>query len=129
MTDFNTKRYFVRDRFPTSCHTVGTILSEKEMNFDMGQYPNLYRILQWWEYRTPEEMPTYVEKLSEGDGYHVKGDFLLVEQWMYRPPNFNFDKEFCRWIAKVGQHYYNAAILLPKTQEQYNKAPKEKQFR
>lgn len=124
MIDFNKKRYQVVGRYPLSPVYLNEIIEDGKLDFDMGLYPNLYRLLSWWEYRTPEEMPQYVEKITGDDGYHLRGDVLPVK-WFYDPENNSANHEKCHWVAKVGPHYYNAAKLKPITKEDYDKAPKE----
>ena len=123
--NFNKKRWEVINRFPTSSDPIGTILTEGDYNFDLDAYPNLYRLLNWWEHRCPEQMPALVKKISENDGYHVKGDFLKVEQWIYNKYVKEPNKDKCLWLAKIGMHYYNANVLVPVTQSEYDAAPDE----
>lgn len=39
----------------------------------MDRYPHLFRKLEWWEERKPEEMPEYVEIISNSKRLHVDG--------------------------------------------------------
>ncbi len=123
MIDFSKRRYMTISRFPLSSDPIGKIRNEGEYSsFDMGQFPNIYRLMKWWEYRAPEEMPPYVKKISDNDGYHVKDDVLVVE-WVWNPQNIGGKGE-SKWVAKVGQHCYNAAVLLPITKEEYERRSK-----
>lgn len=124
MTDFNKKRYIVVSSYPTSADPIGRIRLDGEYTFDMGKYPHLYRLMEWWEYRSPEEMPICVQKTSSNDGYFGKDDYLLVE-WVYNQKNLVASKGKSKWVAHVSGHYINADSLLPKTKEDYDKAPKE----
>lgn len=127
MIDFTQKRYMAIADYPTSCDRIGSIRTESEHSFDMAQFPNIYRLTDWWEYRTPEEMPRYVQKTSSNDGYFIKDDYLKVE-WQYNPEDLRAalpqqNKGISKWVAKCGQHYYNASVLIPKTKKDYDKTP------
>ena len=66
-------RYKVIADYPGNNMAVGKILTFEwhaenqriELCFYYDKYPHLFRKLEWWEQRTPEEMPEYVK---EADG-------------------------------------------------------------
>lgn len=104
-------------------------------------YPHLFRKLEWWEERAPEDMPKYVKVIRE-DCAKDTGLYCKVYNWHtyddkfplvkgqfgaelegYKPPyilnsRFNFE----------GQVYgrLNATHLLPATAEEYNNYKAEK---
>ena len=74
MADLMTPRYEVISDYPGSPYSIGDILLQSrpqgywvlengqcKLGDDPGRYKSIFRPLQWWEYRKPEEMPKYVK--------------------------------------------------------------------
>lgn len=123
------ERYMVKMEMPTFPDNIGDVLLEGAYSgFRLKAWPNIYRKMEWWEHRRPNEMPDVVKKVSENDGYHRKDDVFKVSGWLYNPPDLTATNHpsGCKWVAEVaGRHYYNAATLIPITKEEYEKTPKE----
>ena len=47
---------------------------------DILAMPHLFRRLEWWEHRKPEEMPEYVKVIKTPDQIHREGEVYRV-QW------------------------------------------------
>jgi hypothetical protein len=89
-------RYKVIADFPGNPYVLGAIIKLKSeedarirgslgylhWDFNIKMYPHLFRLLQWWEDRTEEEMPRYV-KLKHGKVYKVKR-YTLGKYWYAR---------------------------------------------
>lgn len=123
------ERYMVKIAIPSFMETPGDVILEgRYSGFSLKNWPSIYRKMEWWEHRRPDEMPILVKKLSENDGYHRKEDVFNVSLWLFNPPNLVPAKHpsGCRWVAQIaGEHFYNAASLIPITEDQYNNTPKE----
>lgn len=78
-------RYEVIADYPSNLDPVGTILKCPDYDNDFTKeywvqsndnYPHLFRKLNWWEYRTAEEMPKKVMSL-QGENR----DTYEIEEW------------------------------------------------
>lgn len=75
-------RYEVIADYPGSDLPIGTILLESKLGYcfredvlttssniiateTVTKYPHLFRRLNWWEHRTPEEMPEYLRRKTK----------------------------------------------------------------
>ena len=108
-------RYEVIADYPNSVLKVGSIVEIKgDAPFDVIQYygcsryPHLFRKLQWWEKRKPEEMPEYL-KDEHGEIWRVREYTKSNVVFLFK--NF-VDRDF-----PYGDHdlYY----LLPATESEY----------
>lgn len=127
MTPLSEDRYMVKLEMPTFGDKIGDVIWEGIYSFSLKVWPSIYRKMEWWEHRRPDEMPFLVKKISEKDGYHIKGDVLNVSAWLFNPPNLVAAKHSsgCRWVAQIaGDHFYNAASLVPITKEEYDNTHK-----
>jgi hypothetical protein len=121
-------RAIVIDEYPNSSFKRGSIILTDEINEGnyLLEFPNLFRKIKWWEYRTPEQMPTHVMKTTHNDGYYLEGDYLVVHYWVYdKERSMPNDKCKSNWFAVVSNNYINAEKLIPVTIEQYDAANKE----
>jgi len=123
------ERYMVRVEMPTFKDKIGDVVLEQTYSgFWLKDWPAIYRKMEWWEHRRPDEMPQLVKKVSDKDGYHRKDDVFYVSAWLYNPPNLVATKHASggRWVAQIaGGHFYNAACLIPITEAQYSETPNE----
>lgn len=55
----------------------GSISNDAMTIMSVYKYPHLFRILEWWEERTPEEMPEYVKPLNPEEYHHQFGNVVL----------------------------------------------------
>lgn len=56
-------RYRVSQDFPTSEFNVGSILYDDvvfSQEFKIKKYPNIFKKIEWWEFRNKNDMPEYV---------------------------------------------------------------------
>jgi len=103
-----TPRFEVIADYPNAAHSVGDIIEIKEggsaeiiitgvedscFSFNSARFEyfpiasfrrfsNLFRELEWWEYRTPEEMPKYFRFRTMYDIYvadRYSGEFVYLE--------------------------------------------------
>ena len=101
-------RYLVIADYPSSNNEVGDTIDypTKEMCAFFDKYPHLFRRLEWWEHRKPEDMSRYV-KFQE----------KVYKVIRYRKPNIiriiddNWKTEI--W-QEIGEPYW-----LPATAEEY----------
>ena len=89
MTNLTPPRYLVIADYPNSPFNLGNILTQhtqfnKDAYFFNGNlytdrhpedYPHLFRLLHWWEYRELSDLPIYVK-------YSTKGKIIKVK-WIY----------------------------------------------
>jgi hypothetical protein len=76
--DLMKPRYKVIADFPEPrnhpYYEVGSVIRAitKEDEEYFGKYQTLFKPLQWWEERKPEEMPEYVKHITTGNIWRVK---------------------------------------------------------
>ena len=80
-------RYKVIADYPQSKIKVGDIYTppvNDEIDSFWNKYPHLFKQLQWWEERLPEEMPEYVRWLFDErkDSKSMDGYVVKVRGWM-----------------------------------------------
>ena len=126
MKNLTQPRYLVIADYPNSPFNVGNILTQhtqfnKDAYFVNGNlytdrhpedYPHLFRLLHWWEFRDEKEMGGYFIGKWRGDAYYIK-----VDNWVKEGTIFN---------AKVGDINFVADYCTPITESQYNEYIKTK---
>lgn len=91
-------RYEVIADYPNSPFTIGEILSDygtltrpsfiqrssgNQIRVDVvDKYPHLFRKLEWWEKRKPEDMPEYVKYQNNYLVYKVVHNFIGLNKTM-----------------------------------------------
>lgn len=98
-------------------------IADLEAIEEMRNMNHLFREMEWWEERYPEDMPKYVRKLSD-IGYYVEGDILKVADWQYLSKYtktiISIKKRSMEinsyWLATAGGHKYHAQELEPATE-------------
>lgn len=72
-------RYKVVAGYPNSLYQVGYIINESDnlegatfFKVTVHQYPHLFKKLEWWEERSVEDMPEYIEQ---------RGQIFKVAEW------------------------------------------------
>ena len=77
-------RYLVIADYPNSIYKIGRILEQDDLqyfNYDhFNKYPHIFRPLQWWEQRKPEEMPEFVKFTADYMGF-TKVEVYRLENW------------------------------------------------
>ncbi len=109
-------RYKVISDWPDNAkRTVGEIItSESESHSKYFEtYPVLFKKLEWWEDRKPEDMPAYVRCIRTPD-QNIMPDMVL------KTPDWN-----TTWVkGSIGQtkHFVvvNTNCFVPATEEEYN---------
>lgn len=117
-------RYKVIADYPNQYYSTGHIVTElfcddeyKDESF-FEQYPAIFKRLEWWEERTPEEMPEYV-KLNPENTTGGPEVFKVMDVKQYAdgivichtsPPD-----EISPFEQYVGANYF-----LPATEAEYN---------
>ena len=92
-------RYKVIADFPKSIFKVGTIIKTDKINEDliycdtdgarMRDYPAIFKKMEWWEDRTPEEWATLKKvKVIRYVGYWREGDIVDVERFYFAFPGY-----------------------------------------
>lgn len=77
-------RYKVIADYPNSPFTVGEIVdltNECFIGNSLGydSYPLIFKRLEWWEERKPEDMPEYVKRISDNAVFKLKsGQYVLT---------------------------------------------------
>lgn len=77
-------RYKVIADYPRSNFNIGDIwpdvaaewTTKEQIDYtleEMSKYPSLFKKLEWWEEREPEDMPEYLK--------HYDGEVVKVEAW------------------------------------------------
>jgi hypothetical protein len=108
-------RYKVIADFPGNSWNKGDILlpladrsshelfgNKVDAVFNPGAYPAIFKRLEWWEERTPADMPVYVKNAADGIAY--KSVTMALD---------------CAYLAGFGWH--SLRDLLPITEEEYKK--------
>ncbi len=120
-------RYKVIADYPNQYYSIGHVITEEsgmfqELDIDfpldyLNQYPHLFKKLEWWEDRLPEDMPQYVKvqdsvrtvlKIER----HSTGYFAASDG-----SNNGFISDEKRFI--VGRLDYNYSDFIPATEQQY----------
>lgn len=102
-------RYKVIADYPNSEFKVGEILGQFAMPINKDSFTNIFRKLEWWEDRKPEEMPEYVKQKNGNTKavYKVRTHF-----------DFQDDKGWGFVADHDGiNRYYHA--YLPATESEY----------
>ena len=130
MNDLLTPRFEVIAGYPNMFMYIGAILThdntakawlfyEKDRPVFCGvqnpeKYPNIFKKLEWWEYRTEEEMPKYVKIQNDTE-------IVKIEKWDMKTM-FGIEKingtlregcDLLLWKNKPEQYQ-------PATEEEYN---------
>ncbi len=92
----NSDYWYLKDNSP---HGVGTV--------DPTKYPSVFQRLQWWENRTPLEMPRYLKK-----------DNMVFKVRAYTHPAAKGFPLFYEKDEIPGSHYIS--YFQPATKEEYN---------
>lgn len=101
-------------------HDVGDIISPYGMGFvypekvreQYESYPHLFKRLEWWEERRPEDLPIHVKFIE--DYWHYKiGEIVPVFNW-YDYPNA------CIYHSRIGPQ-----LFLPVSKEEYEQFLKD----
>lgn len=97
-------------------YKVGQIVtgdSELNLNTEMiEKHPHLFKLLEWWEERKPEEMPEYV-KFTNSVSAEYMGFVRKVEKWEGSLEDWRayFDGYKFKWL--------HAQDLFPATEAEY----------
>lgn len=109
-------RYKVEGPYPGSRYKVGDMVESLGENvFDLykdgvtyyneselKKYPQLFRLMDWWEDRKKKDLPEYVK---------IRGVFFKVGKWDAK----NSDNIW----AHIGKRCYYSNICIPATKEDY----------
>jgi hypothetical protein len=128
-----TLRFEVIADYPKSKFEVGSILSRVknatndwydlgDSNPDLGiiqkqeliQYPHLFRPLNWWENRSEEEMPMFIN-------YSSINKYYKVDQWIFPDKNEGFGTFAVVGSTKIliDHPIYPDHNILPCSEEDY----------
>ncbi len=64
--DLLAPRYEIIADYPDSEYKIGQIISGFDFPINKDSFPAIFRKLQWWEHRKPEEMPEYIKHGENG---------------------------------------------------------------
>ena len=121
-----TQRYEVISDYPGSPYSIGDILLQSrpqgywvlengqcKLGDDPGKYKSIFRPLQWWECRKPEEMPLYVKgaksvkkviniewHTEEYPSLLFEGDTIWCPIWIYQPAT---ESEYIAYQKQLGK--------------------------
>ena len=104
-----------RSGFPVGLVFEGTILTDLcKSTIKCDQFPHLFKRLEWWEERKPDDMPEYVKNNN--------GEVMKVTKWeahltvvIFEPPTDN------------GWNQCYTKDILPATLQQYTEYINQKQ--
>ena len=127
MTNLTQPRYLVIADYPNSPFNVGNILTQhtqfnKDAYFVNGNlyndrhpedYPHLFRLLHWWEFRDEKEMPEYVK----GFGNQI----YKVHKWKKLKKNV-----LATVLEDTIEYQFTAFVCEPATESEYNEYIKNK---
>jgi len=131
---FSRPRYIIESLYPGSQYYVGNIIEltkdgwdnwvymyaeqdgyEKKSQEFFYNYPNIFRLLEWWEHRTIEELLTikYV-KIVNYQRYYAIGDIVPIIGMQIQPLAFNL----------AGHQFHMANNVIPATEQEYTEFKK-----
>ena len=102
-------RYKCIADFPDSSWIIGEITTDGNWS---EKYPDVFRELEWWEHRNPEEMPKYVKEKA------IPTNVFKVIEWRQ-----SVEME-CRIKGELGGHW--AGYFIPSTEQEYLNQQNEK---
>lgn len=85
--DLMSPRYKVIAEWPGTAYNVGDIIHIKYMPLPRSglemvkKYPHLFKKLEWWEERKPEEMPEYIKFTEDYIGFKRGQVYATCENW------------------------------------------------
>lgn len=100
--------------------------SESLFNTPMHDFPHLFKKLEWWEERKPEDMPGYVKVNSEKTSL-FKDSVLKVKLWGKRVSEELYcliDEDRTKTFADL--YKYSPEHFLPATKEEFDNYLKSK---
>jgi len=114
-------RFKVIADFPDSCLDVGEIITIGEGVFETVEwwrkYPHIFKELKWFEERTKDEMPKYVE--SNYDGGFKRGMVSKVVSIEQESSSVIFPTCLLLCYIEGYNNRLNFANLLPATEQEY----------
>lgn len=88
---------------------------------DFGKFPHLFRRLEWWEYRTAEEMPEYCVT-------HFDSIVFKIEKWILSDSgNWKYETTSETTLKLLLFDFVDMENLTPATLEEYEEYQKQKQ--
>jgi hypothetical protein len=77
---------------------------------EIAKFPHLFRLLDWWEYRKPEDMPEYV-KQEDGKIFKVE-KYVMCENGYIKMIFIDYYDLYC--------NEDNMCFFEPATEQEYN---------
>ena len=116
-------RWKVIADYPKSLYHVGDILNGGWRSEDLiycdhdgprwSHYPHLFKKLEWWEERKPEDMPQYLKDTVKGLGI-IRADKIEVGKPNYPAFTYLISSDLKMGGTKYLRNY------IPATEEEYN---------
>lgn len=116
-------RYKVIADYPSNIHKIGSIIKNDDgAKFDRiryygcAKYPHLFKPLQWWEERKPEDMPEYLKHnlgtihKTANARYHNKFLVIMIENYKAKERGAGWTDVSQLWLSE----------FLPVTETEYN---------
>ena len=126
-------RYKVIADYPDNKNKIGDIIPMKHAGTAAAcdlvcgwydRFPSIYKRLEWWEERSPEDMPEYIKVMSKGMLCNaVVGGVYKVHKHFsssYGEPNKKGTQIF-------GDDYLSYSRTVPATETEYNEYLKQKE--
>lgn len=123
-------RYKVIADYPCRPHPIGSIIEwcgdphetktlftlpgsqHNYPEFKFKEYPNLFRKLEWWEERKPEDMPNYVRSIKQEYWHGINVDNVIaVKEWVLL---LNIP-----YIIQSDTEEYHPSNFLPANESEY----------
>lgn len=114
-------RYQILGPYPNSKFTVGDIVDYVGIGMDL--YPNLFRKVGWWEYRSIDDMPLYLKNFDSLTTMTLDGD----EEPEVHKVKKHFAMGLTDWrqghvdcfVSEWRNHSYNYNAFQPATEQEY----------
>lgn len=91
-------------------YIMGALLSIK---MNPADYPRLFRPLQWWENRSPEQMPGYVKLILQSDSTEI----VDMIKWDFANKSFTLKSEPVKTFALKSS--LQSGFVTPATRAEY----------
>jgi len=99
IADYPGQKYQIGDVIPGERSYVAGETDEWSLKVSMKDYPALFKPLQWWEHRKPEDMPEYVKerggwavfKVVPGLEHHLRFIDHKIPLDFIHPVNYHYE--------------------------------------
>lgn len=116
-------RYKVIADYPNNIHKIGSIIENKAGEpfdkikfYQCAKHPHIFKRLEWYEDRKPEDMPEYLKEIEDG------------HTWIYKSGvDFIYRGGIVDMVMKNDKRRLNYCYVLPATESDYISQTKNQQ--